>query len=226
MPPETGVPHGGTVSPVLANRFLHPVVDAWCERDVRPRMQGHGCLSRCADDLVMGCAEEADARKMMAILPKRCARFGLRMHPTTTAVRACRQPEAGKDAEEGNGPCDFLGCTPSWPCSRRGCGVRKRRTARQRLRRTTKTLWRWCQDNRQAPVPSQYQRLGLNRRGHLRSSGMRGNCRVVEEVRRSAAKAWWYGWSRRRSQPAMSWEQCQRRLQPYVRPTPKSVHTI
>lgn len=109
MHPETGVPQGGTVSPVLANICLQHVLDAWFERDGRPRMQGHCFLIRFADDCVIGCAEEADARKMMAVLPKRFARFGLRMPPTKPALRAFRKPEAGKDAEDGNGTCDFLG---------------------------------------------------------------------------------------------------------------------
>jgi hypothetical protein len=76
----------------------------------------------------------------MAVLPKRCARFGLRMHPTKTALRAFRQPEAGKEAEDGNGTFDFLGFTHYWTCSRRGFWVLKRRTARKRFRRTKKTL--------------------------------------------------------------------------------------
>ena len=67
-------------------------------------------LIRFADDFVIGCAEEADARKIMAVLPKRFARFGLRIHPTKTALRAFRKPEAGKDAEDGNGTFDFLSC--------------------------------------------------------------------------------------------------------------------
>jgi RNA-directed DNA polymerase len=226
MHPETGVPQGGTVSPVFAHICLPHVWDAWCERDVRPRRQGHCFLIRFADDCIIGCAAEADARKMMAVLPKRLARFGLRMHPTKTALRAFRKPEAGKDAEEGNGTGDFLGFTHDWTRSRRGCWVLKRRTARKRLRRTTKTLGRWGHDNRHAPVKYQYQMLGLKLRGHFRYDGMRGHFRLLEEVRRYAEKAWWYWLSRRSSQRAMSWEKCQRRLQTYVLPTPKIVHNI
>jgi len=226
MHPETGVPQGGTVSPVLANIFLHHVLDEWFERDVRPRMQGHCFLIRFADDFVIGCAEEADARKIMAVLPKRFARFGLRIHPTKTALRAFRKPEAGKEAEDGNGTFDFLGFTHYWTRSRRGFWVLKRRTARKRLRRTKKTLWRWCHDNRHAPVKYQYQMLGLKLRGHFRYYGIRGNFRLLEEVFRYAEKAWWYWLSRRSSKRAMSWEKFQRLLQTYVLPTPKIVHNI
>ena len=79
--PETGVVQGGVISPVLANIFLHHVLDEWFEREVRPRMQGRGFLMRFADDFVIGCELEADARRIMAVLPKRFARFGL-THPS------------------------------------------------------------------------------------------------------------------------------------------------
>jgi group II intron reverse transcriptase/maturase len=224
--PETGVPQGGTCSPVLANIFLHHVLDEWFERDVRPRMRGHCFLIRFADDLVIGCAEEADARKIMAVLPKRFARFGLRIHPTKTALRAFRKPEAGKETEDGHGTFDFLGFTHYWTRSRRGFWVLKRRTARKRLRLTKKTLWRWCRDNRHAPVKYQYQMLSLKLRGHFRYYGIRGNFRLLEEVLRYAEKAWWYWLSRRSSKRAMSWEKFQQLLQTYVLPTPKIVHNI
>ena len=102
-------------------------------------MQGRGFLMRFADDFVMGCEVAADARKSMAGLPKRLARVGLRLHPTKTALRAFRKPEAPQGAATGNGTCACLGLTHDWTPSRRGCWVRKRRTARQRLCRTTQS---------------------------------------------------------------------------------------
>jgi RNA-directed DNA polymerase len=159
--PETGVPQGGVLSPVLANICLHHVLDAWFEREVRPRMQGRCFLMRCADDLVMGGELATEARKIMAVLPKRCARVGLRMPPTKTALIACRKPETRQETEDGNGPCDLLGVTHDWTQSRRGCWVIKRQTAGKRRRRTKTSLWRWCRTNRHAPVKDQYQRLCL-----------------------------------------------------------------
>src|SRR5207245_279201 len=90
--PETGVVQGGVISPVLANVFLHHVLDAWFEREGRPRMKGRCFLIRCADDFVIGCQLEAEARKIMAVLPKRFARFGLTIHPTKTTLIAFRKP--------------------------------------------------------------------------------------------------------------------------------------
>ena len=224
--PETGVPQGGVVSPVLANIFLHHVLDEWFEREVRPRMQGRCFLIRFADDFVIGCEREADARKIMAVLPKRFARFGLRIHPTKTALRAFRQPKAYKASEDGNGTFDFLGLTHYWTRSRRGFWVIKRRTASKRLRRTKKALWRWCRNHRHAPLQYQYQMLCAKLRGHFQYYGIRGNLRLLEEVRRFAEKAWQYWLSRRSSQSAIGWEKFEKLMRTYSLPTPKTVHTI
>src|SRR5258706_16355708 len=98
---------GGVISPVLANLFLHHVLDAWFEREERPRMKGRCFLIRFADDFVIGCELGTDARRIMAVLPKRFARFGLRVHPTKTTLVAFRKPGAPQDTEEGNGTFDF-----------------------------------------------------------------------------------------------------------------------
>jgi RNA-directed DNA polymerase len=224
--PETGVPQGGVVSPVLANIFLHHVLDEWFEREVRPRMQGRCFLIRFADDFVIGCEMEADARKIMDVLPKRFARFGLRIHPTKTALRAFRKPKAHKDSEDGNGTFDFLGLTHYWTQSRRGFWVIKRRTARKRLRRTKKAIWRWCRNHRHAPLQYQYQMLCAKLRGHFQYYGIRGNFRLLEEVRRFAEKAWQYWLSRRSSTSAIGWEKFEKLMRTYSLPTPKTVHNI
>jgi RNA-directed DNA polymerase len=224
--PETGVPQGGVIAPVLANLFLHHVLDEWFERDVQPRMQGRCCLIRFADDFVMGCELEADARKLMAVLPQRFARFGLRMHPTKTTLIAFRKPEAHQGADTGNGTFDFLGLTHYWTTSRRGFWVIKRRTARKRLCRTKQSLWQWCRTNRHAPLKDQYQRLCQKLRGHFQYFGLRGNMRMREEVRRYAEKAWQYWLSRRSSKSPICWGKFQKLLQTYVLPTPRIVHNI
>jgi RNA-directed DNA polymerase len=224
--PETGVVQGGVISPVLANIFLHHVLDEWFEREVRPRMKGRGFLTRFADDFVIGCEREADARRIMAVLPKRFARYGLTIHPSKTTLIAFRKPAAHQGADSGNGTFDFLGLTHYWTKSRRGYWVIKRRTARKRLRRTKKMLWRWCRANRHAPLKDQYRMLCLKLRGHFQYYGIRGNFRLLEEIRRYAEKAWRYWLSRRSSKSAIGWEKFQQLLETYVLPTPKIVHNI
>jgi retron-type reverse transcriptase len=155
--PETGGVQGGVIAPVLANRFLPHVLDEWCAQEVQPRRQGRCFLMRFADDLVIGCESAADARRILDVLPKRFARYGRTLHPTQTTVIVCRQPAARQGSADGSGTCDFLGLTHDWTQSRRGCWGIKRRTASKRLRRTKKSLWRWCRLNRHAPLKDQSQ---------------------------------------------------------------------
>jgi hypothetical protein len=165
---ETGVVQGGVRSPVLAKIFLHQVLDEWCEREVQPRLQGRSFLTRFADAFVIGCEREADAQKIMGVLPKRLARFGLRIHPTKTTVVVFRKPKASQVSAHGNGPVELLGFPHYWARTCRGFWVIKRRTARKRLRRTQKVLWQGCRHHRHAPLQYQYRMLGVKLRGHYR----------------------------------------------------------
>jgi RNA-directed DNA polymerase len=224
--PDTGVVQGGTISPILANIFLHQVLDEWFEHEVQPRLKGRSFLIRFADEFVIGCELEADARRIMAVLPKRFARYGLTIHPTKTALIAFGKPAGRRGVEPRNGPCDFLGFTHYWTTSRRGFWVIKRRTARKRLRRTQKSWWRWCRANRHAPLKDQHQMLCRKWRGHFRYYGIQGNVRLLEEVRRWAEKAWRYWLSRRSSKSVIGWEKFQQLLETSVLPTPRIVHNI
>jgi group II intron reverse transcriptase/maturase len=224
--PETGVVQGGVSSPVLANVMLHHVLDAWFAQEVQPRLQGRSFLTRFADDFVIGCEREADARRVMAVLPKRFARFGLRIHPEKTALIAFSNPRARQGTTEGNGTCDFLGLTHYWAQSRRGYWVIKRQTARKRLRRTTKALWRWCRINRHLPLHDQYAMLCQKLRGHFQYYGIRGNYRLLDVVRRRTEEAWRFWLSRRSHKSAISWERFQQLRKVFVLPRPKIVHSL
>jgi RNA-directed DNA polymerase len=224
--PESGVVQGGVRSPVLATICLHHVLEEWFAREVRPRRKGRGFLTRVADDFVIGCERAADARRILAVRPKRFARDGLTIHPSKTTLMAFRKPATPQGADPGHGTCDVLGLTQDWTQARRGDGVSKRRTARKRLRRTKQALWRWCRANRPAPLKDQSRRRCLTLRGQFQDDGLGGNFRWLDDVRRSAEQAWCDWLSRRRRKRAIGWEKFQRRLQTSVLPTPKIVHTI
>ena len=224
--PETGVVQGGVISPVLANIFLHHVLDEWFEREVQPRLTGRSFLTRFADDWIIGCELETDAHRLMAVLPKRFARFGLSLHPEKTVLIRFRKPTTRKGSGDGNGTFDFLGLTHYWTRSRRGYWVIHRRTARKRLRRTKKALWRWCRANRHLPLQDQYRMLCQKLRGHFQYYGIRGNYRLLSEVRQHTEQAWRYWLSRRSHKSAISWEKFQKLKAVFGLPTPKIVHQI
>ena len=158
--PETGVGQGGVMAPVLAHICLQHVLAEWCEQEVQARLQGRSFLMRVAEDCVIGGELKAEARRMMAGLPQRCARYGLTMQPTKTALMACGKPETPQGATEGHGPGAFRGLPHSWTRSRQGYWGSKRRPAQKRLRRTKKALGRWGRTNRHPPLQDQYQPLG------------------------------------------------------------------
>jgi len=224
--PEKGTPQGGVISPMLANIFLHEVLDAWYERDVKPRMKGRTFLIRFADACVIGCEWEEDARRIMAGLPKRFARFGLTMHPTKTVLVSFRKPDSRKEADTGNGTFEFLGFTHYWARSRRGYWVIKRKTSGKRLRRAQKALWQWCRSSRHTSLPEQYRQLCQKLRGHYQYYGIRGNYRKLDTLWKYAAKAWRYWLSRRSHKSAIPWEKFDRLHDRFPLPAPRIVHAI
>jgi RNA-directed DNA polymerase len=224
--PERGSPQGGVVSPMLANIFLHEVLDAWFEREVKPRMKGRCFLIRFADDFVIGCEREADARRIMAVLPKRFTRFGLTIHPQKTRLVDFRKPARRGEAGIGNGTFEFLGFTHYWTKSRRGYWVIKRVTAKKRLRRAMKAVWQWCRNHRHDPLREQHRKLSRRLRGHYQYYGIRGNYGQLEVLYEWADKAWRYWLSRRSQQSAIPWAKFYRLRTVYPLPQPSIVHRI
>jgi len=101
--PDKGTPQGGVASPLLANVFLHQVLDEWVVKDVQPRLKGRCFVTRVADDFIIGCELEADARRVMAVFPKRFHRFKLTIHPEKTALIAFKKPPRRVHSARGHG---------------------------------------------------------------------------------------------------------------------------
>jgi group II intron reverse transcriptase/maturase len=225
--PAKGTPQGGVISPMVSKVFLQRVLDEWCVKDVQPRMQGRGLLTRFADDFIIGCALEADARRVMAVLPKRFARLRLTMHPEKTALLAFKRPPSREPSARGTGSCDLLGCTHYWAKTRRGYWVIKRKTVGKRLRRCRRASWTWCRENRHAPLQEQYQTLGLKLRGYDQYSGIRGNVKMRAVVFEHTERAWRSWLSRRSHKGPIRWqkfgESVQRKL---PLPQPRIMHHI
>jgi len=118
-------------------------------------MQGRCFLTRCADDFILGFEEEADAHRVMEVLPKRFGRCSRTMHPEKTVLVECQKPPGRERAANGKGTFGLLGCTHYWAKIRRGYGVIKRKTVGKRLRRCMKEIWTWCRENRHEPLQEQ-----------------------------------------------------------------------
>ena len=207
--PQTGSPQGGVISPLLANVYLHEVLDVWFERRVKPRLQGQAWLIRYADDAVLVFANERDARRVMDVLPQRFEKYGLSLHPDKTRLVRFEHPRRGRKPNEPAGrpdSFDLLGFTHFWAKSLKGNWVVKRKTAKSRFSRAMRAVSQWCRQHRHRPVREQWEILASKLRGHYAYYGITGNSQGISRFRRWVERAW-RKWLNRRSTAAwMSWD--------------------
>jgi RNA-directed DNA polymerase len=229
--PEAGTPQGGVVSPLLANLYLHYVLDVWFERDVKPRLKGRAFLVRYADDFVMGFACEEDARRVLDVLPKRFGTYGLSLHPDKTRLvpfqRPLQSPPSSKPTAGGQpGSFDLLGFTHYWGRSRRGAWVVKRKTAQGRLSRALRMIAQWCRLNRHQPLTVQHTTLVQKLRGHFGYFGITGNGLSLQWFRDGVIRIWKKWLARRRRRGFLSWTLFGRLLRRYPLPPAVVVHSV
>jgi RNA-directed DNA polymerase len=199
--PDKGTPQGGVVSPMLSNIYLHEVLDTWFEKQVKPRLRGNAFLIRYADDAVLGFASEDDARRVIEVLPRRFARYGLTIHPEKTRVVKFVKPN--DNAPRGRGlhedsTFNFLGFTHYWAKSRKGSTVIKRKTEKSRFARALKKIGEWCRLNRHNPLQEQHKTLNQKLRGHYAYYGITGNNRMIAQFYYKVRRIW-RKWLMRRS---------------------------
>ncbi len=225
---DEGTPQGGIISPLLANLYLHEVLDRWIEGDVKLRMKGRVFLVRYADDFVLGFELESDARKVAEVVPKRFAKFGLTVHPTKTRLlnfhRPNKFPLKGPEREERPETFDFLAFTHYWARSENGNWVVKQKTARSRLRRAILTVRDWCKKHRHWDLREQWKILVAKLRGYYNYFGLTANVRAISAYAREVRKAWKAALTRR-SQRGMTWNDFDRILKRYPLPEPVLVHS-
>jgi RNA-directed DNA polymerase len=196
---ETGTGQGQTISPLLANIYLHYVLDEWVENEVKPRLRGEAHEIRFADDAVLCFQYEEDAEKVMEVLPKRFAKYGLTLHSEKT-----RLVEFGRYAEanakrRGKKPAtfDILGITYVCARSRKGKFTVHVKTMKKRFKRGLRAITEWCQENRHMPVDEQQKTLNAKLRGHYQYYGRPTNYRSVWRFYQEVCHIWRKWLSRR-----------------------------
>lgn len=198
--PVTGSPQGGVISPMLANVYLHHVLDLWFEEVVKPHCGNKTCLFRYADDFVCGFEREHDAQRFYAVLGPRLEKFGLRLAAAKTRIlRFCRHDEPG------TARFDFLGFEFFWGNDRKGVRRVQRRTSRKKLRNSLANFTMWCQKNRHRPLRKLFPQLTLKLRGYYHYYGVSGNYGGLREFYEQSLRIL-RKWLNRRSQRASySW---------------------
>jgi hypothetical protein len=226
--PEAGTPQGGVVSPLLANVYLHEVLDKWFATEVKPRLRGRALLVRYADDFVVAFSTEEDARRVMEVLPNRFGKYGLTLHPEKTRLVQFGRPIDHTDDPEGRAPgsFDLLGFTHHWAKSRRGYWVVKQRTASSRFGRALRRVSDWCRRNLHRKLAEQHQHLVRMLRGHYGYFGITGNSHALSRYLYEVRRAWRKWLDRRSRRTTMPWPRFQRLLERYPLPPAVAVHSI
>ena len=206
---DEGVAQGSVLSPLLANVYLHYVLDHWFERDVRPRMRGEAYFIRYADDFICAFELESDARRFQTVLPQRLARFSLELAAEKTKLlRFGRfaERETTRRGEGAPGTFDFLGFTHYCGHSRAGKFKLKRKTATKKLRAKFRALKDWFRENLTTPTTEVWRTLNAKLQGHFQYYHVNDNWRSLLKYR-EAAKRMALRWMRRRSQNSwLSWD--------------------
>jgi hypothetical protein len=225
---ETGTPQGGVISPILANIYLHELLDVWFYGQVRPRLRGRAWLVRFADDAVMLFECEDDAQRVMQVLPKRFGRYGLELHPDKTRLVDFKRPDRRltRQSDGDVGPhtpssFDFLGFTFHWGKSLAGRWVVRVRTAKNRFRRGLKNIAAWCVQHRHAPLRTQQQAINVRLRGHYNYYGRIGNRGRLWTFLRRVERVWKRALTRR-SQRGLTWARMYQLLKLFPLLTPRA----
>jgi RNA-directed DNA polymerase len=172
--PETGTPQGGTVSPVLANVYLHYALDLWFAQVVTTHCRGEALLWRYAEDWVCAFRYEKDAERFYRVLPTRLAKFNLQVAPEKTRWWRCSRFHPGRQRR-----FSFLGFEFSWMAARQGVPRVVRRTARTKLHSACRRIAVWITQHRHLPGHEFFHQLNARLRGHYQYYGVRGNTRAL-----------------------------------------------
>ena len=227
---EIGTPQGSGISPILANLFLHYVVDLWVHQWRQRQASGQIVIVRYADDMVIGCQNEDDARNLLAALTERLSQFGLAIHEGKTRLiafgrrvarqreqRGMRRPETfdflGDRAREG-------GFTHYCDKTRSGRFTVKKKTQAKRMIRKLKTLRSEMKERLHLPVSEQHQWLCQVLKGHYGYYGVIFNYRSMERFRHLVAKLWLNALRRQSQKSKRTWEWFEQLLTVFPLPKP------
>jgi RNA-directed DNA polymerase len=210
---EEGTPQGGPISPLLANIYLHYVLDLWFEKQYKQRCLGHSFMVRYADDFVVGFEREEEAKQFLHDLKERFAEFGLEIAEEKTQVVRFGRNLASKDGDaggpkKGTGTFNFLGFTHYM--KRRGDGTKRRpmvarkpkMESRNKFLRNVKT---WLKKCMHTSIPWQRKRLSIRLNGYYRYFGLRHCLPALEHVKYHVERLWITTLRRRSQRHNLSW---------------------
>jgi RNA-directed DNA polymerase len=223
---EEGTAQGASVSPLLANVYLHYVFDLWADQWRRRNARGDVILTRFADDYVAGFEHRDDAERFLADLRDRFAKFALELHPEKTRLiefgrfaardrgrRGLRKPET----------FEFLGLTHICAKSKTGRFKLKRVTSKKRMRRKLREVKTEMRLRRFHPIPEQGAWLARVLHGHYRYYAVPDNIEALNAFRHQIVRHWVRSLRRRSQRHRLTWERMCRIAERWL-PAPRILH--
>jgi RNA-directed DNA polymerase len=219
--PATGTPQGGIVSPVLANIYLHYVLDLWFEHRVRKGVKGDAYMMRFADDFVCAFQYWADAVRFEKELKERLGKFGL-----SAAEEKTRTLQFNRYEQEPNDAFEFLGFEFRWVQRRAGMPGVRRRTSPKRLRASVRAFTEWIKKSRCVRLPILMARLKSKLSGYWNYYGVRGNMKMLNCFYRECCMLL-FKWLNRRSQKrSCTFDEFTALLKRFQIPSPRIVEPV
>ena len=223
---EVGAPQGASASPLLANIYLHYVLDRWVRQWRRRQAHGEVIMVRFADDFVAGFEHRADAEQFLADLKERFSKFGLELHPDKTRLiefgrNAARDRKARREGEPET--FDFLGFTNYCAKNNSGGFWLKRKTISKRMRAKLAEVKDQIKRRRHLPIPEQGKWLGSVVRGHLGYYAVPGNTDAVQAFRREVTKYWFAALRQPSQRSRLTWTRMNR-IATYWLPPARALH--
>jgi hypothetical protein len=219
----TGTPQGGIISPILANVYLHYVVDLWFEKVIRKQCRGAAYMVRYADDHIFCFQHENEAKAFYEEFPKRLGKFGLELSPEKSKIIAFGRKASMNDDDNDGKPetFDFLGFTHYCSKSLKGKFRVKRKTSNNKYRASLLRCKLWIQKNRHQPKEELMKSLGLKLQGYYRYYGITDNSIMLRKFQEEVKRHLFKNLNRRSQRRSYTWDKFQLFLKKYPLPKPK-----
>jgi hypothetical protein len=218
---EMGTVQGGSISPLLANVYLHYVFDLWVQRWRHKQARGDVVVVRFADDFVVGFEHREEAEKFLTELGQRFAGFGLELHPEKTRLIEFGRHAAKNRQGRGEGKPEtfnFLGFTHICGKTRQGRFTVLRQTMRQRWQVKLQQLKGELKRRMHLPVPEVGSYLRSVILGHIRYYGVPMNTERIRAFRWVVGRLWWQALRRRSQNNRLSWKRMERYINRWFPP--------
>ncbi|RLD03063.1 MAG: group II intron reverse transcriptase/maturase [Chloroflexota bacterium] len=216
--PEEGTPQGGSISPILANIYLHNVIDEWFEKVVKPNCKGDAIICRYADDFVCAFQYARDAERFYKALPKRLEKYNLEVAKDKTRILRFSRFQTGLKNR-----FTFLSYEFYWDTDTQGKPRLFRRTGRKKLQAIKRDWKEYIRENRHMKTSLLLKSLVRKLRGHYNYFGVIGNLAALHAVKSHVTKLLHKWLNRRSGRKSFTWERLKHYLTFHPLPTPVCV---